>query len=99
MDVENTSVEPLGSKLPMRSGTLILIRYQLNASLPAERRRSKVVGSITSHLESSKSGPPAWGVKSYVLFEPPVGWPSAPAALKSISTIFVSLYRHSPLTS
>ncbi len=46
----------------MRSGTVSSIRYQLKHTLPVERRASSVVGSIASHVESSKSAAPALGV-------------------------------------
>ena len=66
----------------------MLIRYQLKQSRPVDRRASSVVGSIISHFESSKSTPPACGVKSYVLIGLPVGCLSGPAALKSTSNDF-----------
>ena len=62
MTISNTTVEPVGSKVPMRSGTVSSIRYQLKHTLPVERRASSVVGSIASHVESSKSAAPALGV-------------------------------------
>ena len=48
-------------------------------------------GSSTAQLESSKPAAPALGSMSLVLIDRPLGFMSAPAALKSTSTILASL--------
>jgi len=62
MTTSKATVEPEGSKAPIRSGMVTLIRYQLKQIFPVERRCSKVLGSMISHPESSNSLPPALGV-------------------------------------
>ena len=47
-----------------RSGTVIVVRYQLKETRPAPRRCSSAAGSIVSHGRSSKSAAPALGTMS-----------------------------------
>lgn len=68
------------SNPPRLAGSVTLVRYQLKASRPWERRVSRDAGEITGQAESSKSAAPAWGEMSLVRLGAPLGRRSGPGS-------------------
>src|SRR5216683_2456347 len=65
MTVSNTTVQPVGSRSPTRSGIVTVIRYQLKHTRPVDRRRWVSAGASTVQALSSKSAACACGTTRY----------------------------------
>ena len=81
-----------GSKLPIRSGIVIFVRYQLKQSRPVERRCSRLAGVDHLPLRVIEVDAPGLGQVSRESDSArPDGFRSGPGPFESTSTIRVSL--------